>query len=152
MPRTVSRRVIGLRPFFTVLLISVWIPLQCPWLGGLAMLAHEANETHEASLSWAHGHLHVVLHHPHADALPEGVAQVSADQHEHGDHVLHPFTSDQFLRASASRLSPGVPLCSAFMGLLYPALPQQDSASWSAAALPRYSPTLDSLRTAVLLV
>jgi hypothetical protein len=151
-------KVIRLRRFITVLLVAVWIPLQCPWAGGLAMLAHEANEAHEASLSWAHGHLHVVLHHArtssahHAHAFPEGIACGSAAHSEDTDHVLHPFTSDQFLRASASGISVGAPLCSALACLQYPTLPEQSSTSWRAPAPPRSSPTLDSLRTTILLV
>jgi len=151
--------VIRFRPLFTVLFIALWVPLQCPWAGGRAMLAREAGGAHAASLSWAHGHLHVVLQHPRtssehdAHTPPEGVAKVSAAHHEHPDHVLHPFTPDQFLRASAPNISLDALPCSAFVCLRYSDLPEQSSASSRAPALAHSSPTtLNSLRTTILLV
>lgn len=156
--RRISRRVIRLRPLLTVLLMAVWIPIQCPWAGALAILVHEADEVHEASLSWKHGHLHVVLQHPRtasehaAQTRRDGIIQVSATHDEDADHVFHPLTLGQFLRASATNLPAYARLCSGLARSRCAAMPEHRVASWRALALSRSSPEIDSPRTTILVI
>ena len=151
-------QVIKVRPRLTPLLIAVWIAVQSPWSGGLPMLAHAASGGHEASLSWSRGHLNVVLHHPPAD--PDHHTPSSSKAGHHGDaakhkranHLLHLSTSDQALTSRGGGSSLVVPVCVALASWQSLAPPQPCEDSPNDSALQRSSPTLDALRTTILLV
>lgn len=147
----ICRQVTRLRPLFTGLLLAAWIPIHCPWAGPLAILAHEA---HEASLNWSHGHLHVVLEHSQTwSYAPEDTILPAAHAGQHADHVLHPFAPDQFLRATPTDVSAHAAVCWFTLSCSeWPAASAQSPVQWRAHAPPRSSPTLDSLRTTILVV
>src|SRR6266852_1535141 len=86
---TVSR----LTSLVAFLLLAAWGPSQLSW--ALALLAL-ADGSHHVSLRSSHGELDLVLHH-HAIPSDADGATLDADDHPHGDHVIHGLGADRLL-------------------------------------------------------
>lgn len=79
-----SRAVRWLKPRVAVVLLALWVP-DPSWLLGLVAVAEGS---HPVSIRASHGVLDVVLHHHTAPPAVDEDA-FRADDHSHGDHVIH---------------------------------------------------------------
>ncbi|HET9063109.1 MAG TPA: hypothetical protein VFO62_07460 [Candidatus Binatia bacterium] len=150
------------RSILTVFLVALWLPTQGPCASALALLGHDGDEAHDAALSWEHGHLHLVLQHSRpgdtddARVTTRGVTLGVAPQGhgtDHADHVLHPVATDQFIRAATSDLSSYAFPHSALADVSYRAIPPRDDCNPRGnQARARSSPTLNILRSTILLI
>jgi hypothetical protein len=73
-------------------LLAAWLPVQIPCFPALTSLAHHDTAEHGASVSWDHGHLHVVVEHiDESAAEPGSPAQVGPSVGDHDGHDHHVF-------------------------------------------------------------
>lgn len=150
-----------LRSFLTLLLVALWLPAQTPCANALMLLGHDADGTHDASLSWDHGHLHVVFQHAHAvDSdlvrIPgyDVTVGVMPPVHgtEHADHVFHPAAPDQFIRAARGDSSSCRVLQCALADAYGVVAPRDDRVPCNNRTRVRSSPALRNLRSTILLI
>jgi len=98
----IYRAVSRIKPLVAFLLLAAWGPSEFSW--ALALVV--ADGSHHVSLRSSHGDLDLVLHH---HSIPSGTDDVvlDADDHPHGDHVIHGPGADRAL--AESRLAQGDP-------------------------------------------
>src|SRR5207302_8379024 len=86
---------------------AAWGPSQLSW--ALALLALADGSHHVSLRSW-HGELDLVLHH-HAIPSDADGATVDADDHPHGDHVIHGLGADRLLPSRLAQRHAPSQLC-----------------------------------------
>ena len=95
---TVSR----LKSLVAFLLLAAWGPSEFSWALALVALA---DGSHHLSLRSSHGELDLVLHH-HAIPSDANGAALDADDHPHGDHVIHGLGADRLLPSRLAQRHP----------------------------------------------